>query len=394
MNKEIVVLGAGKIGRGSVGLFFSRAGWKVDFYGHSPEKMHSLAEQGYYETQTPSGVVSRVEGFDILDCASDDELVERLCQVGVCAVAAYEGAFPAMATSIGKAIQQRASKQIEEPLNVMLCVNDVHVVDTFDSTIRAMLSGSETAFYERTVGLCVVMVMSLGANPPEGSNPWLVLASDDPVLEVDGDPWKGERIVDVPELSWTTNGQGQLVRKVFVGNMSHAMRAFLGHARGMNYMDDGVDEDAWIIDNTLGAMREAYDAVDAVYHFPPEERAETIEHNLDLSAKPAHDPFTRIANSPAKKLSYDNRFVWPARKCLELGEMPFYLARGAAYGLIYYLDTEENGTRPASREEAEALVERICGLSAEGDRALRDLIVDHFVEIPQAGLLTPREATA
>ena len=405
MIKEIVVLGAGKIGRGSVGKFFTESGWKVAFYGHTPSKMAALKEQGYYTCRTESGVETRVEGFEVLDCATDDELVERLSRINLCAVAAYEPAFPGMATSIGKAVRARSDAGYEEPLNVMLCVNAPSAFDTFDTTIRAMLDEAQTAYYERQVGICFVMVESLGANPPAGENPWLVLTSDEPHLEVDGDPWKGER-VDVVHVSYVSRGLALMFRKVFTVNMSHAMWAFMGHARGQEFMDDGILESRWALWHNDEAFREALFGVSQAFEFDPDElhrfategRALTRRHwgvpNPDGTRNPgdpapSHDPFSRIGNSPRKKLSRDNRFVWPMLRCLEHGVLPVNIALGAAYGLMFLCDTE-GIARPANREEVVALVEEVCGLGAE-DFVLRDLIVASYLEIPEAGLAPARD---
>lgn len=385
MRKEIVVLGAGKIGRGSVALFFGQSGWKVDLYGHNPEKMARLAEQGYYDTRNESGVVTRVEGFDVLDCATDDECVERLALVNVCAIAAYEGAFPSMAATIGRAVQRRADAGSDEPLNVMLCVNDVHCAETVDAGIRAQLDEAGLACYESNVGLCYTMVQSLGSNPPEGENPWLVLTSDNPSLIVDGDPWKGER-VDVVHVSYTTHGTAQIFRKVFSGNMSHAMKAFVGHAKGMAFMDEGILDDEWSEWVNFKAFEEAIFALSNEFEYDPEEMAEFVAHQK-VPSNPSHDPFTRVGNSPAKKLSYDNRFVWPMRKCYEHGRLPWFLALGTAYGLLFLCDLEGR-ERPADREQVVALVEEVCGLTHEGEWVLRDLVVDSYLAIPETGLMS------
>lgn len=405
MKKEIVVLGAGKIGRGSVGKFFTDSGWKVAFYGHTPSKMAALKEQGYYTCRTESGVETRVEGFDILDCTTDDELVERLCQVNLCAVAAYEPAFPGMAASIAKAIAKRCAAGNEEPLNVMLCVNDPSAAGTFDSVIRGALDEAGIAYFERNVGICFVMVESLGANPPAGENPWLVLTSDEPHLEVDGDPWKGER-VDVQHVSYVRNGLALIFRKVFTVNMSHAMWAFMGHARGQEFMDDGILESRWAAWHNDAAFQEAIFGVSQAFEFEPDELHEFATEGRALTRRhwgvpdpvlgrqpgdpaPSHDPFARIGNSPRKKLSRDNRFVWPMLRCMEHGVLPVNIALGAAYGLMFLCDTE-GLERPKNREEVVALVEEVCGLGDE-DFVLRDLVVSQYLELPEAGLTPARD---
>ena len=392
MKKELVVIGAGKIGRGSLGLFFTRCGWKVSFFGHNMDKMRELEAQGYYDTRSPNGTVNRVEGFEILDCTTDEALVEKLATINVAGVALYEGAFEEVATSVARAIKRRVEQGFDEPLNLMLCVNAVHVVEIFDEVIRRNLdTPAEVAYYEKNIGLCVTMVQSNGANPPAGENPWLVLVSDVPSLSVDGDPWKGERIQDVPEVSYTTNGIAKIYRKVFIGNMSHAMNAYIGSAHGMEFLDEGIMDDEWAQANIQRAREEATLAVTSEFEFDPEE-LEAYRNRPSGNSKPQHDPFSRIGNSPEKKISYDNRYIWPARMCLKHGKLPFHLCMGAAYGLLYIVNGHgaQPVERPTTEAEVRALVEHFCGLGEE-DFVVRDLVVDQYMAIPEAGITPPRK---
>ncbi|MBQ6394980.1 MAG: hypothetical protein IJH87_01345, partial [Atopobiaceae bacterium] len=322
---------------------------------------------------------------------TDDALVERLSRLNLAGVALYEGAFENVATSIAKTIRRRVEIGFDEPLNIMLCVNAVHVVEIFDGVIRGILNDEEIGYYEKNVGLCVTMVQSNGANPPEGENPWLVLVSDRPSLSVDGDPWKGERIDDVPEISYTTNGIAKIFRKVFIGNMSHAMNAYIGSAHGMNFLDEGIMDDAWAQANIQLAREEATLAVTSEFEFEPEELAAYFNRRSSNS-KPQHDPFKRIGNSPEKKISYDNRYIWPARMCLKHGRLPFHLCMGAAYGLLYIVNGNgaEPVERPTNRDEVKALVERFCGLG-DKDYVIRDLVIDQYLAIPEAGIIPAAE---
>ena len=47
-NKQVVLIGAGKIGRGYMADLFSRAGYALTFLEYSPELVEKLNEQGSY----------------------------------------------------------------------------------------------------------------------------------------------------------------------------------------------------------------------------------------------------------------------------------------------------------------------------------------------------------
>ena len=154
MEKSIVVIGAGKIGRGSVALFFSRAGWDVSLYGHSMEKMRDLEAQGYYETRNELGEMDRVEGFRILDCTDDSVLVETLTKgCNLAALALYEGAFPSVGASIGRVIKARVAVGNPEPINFMLCVNAPTALDELEAADCPAVVVEHSVFKSRQMSL-------------------------------------------------------------------------------------------------------------------------------------------------------------------------------------------------------------------------------------------------
>ncbi|MBQ6395387.1 MAG: hypothetical protein IJH87_03475, partial [Atopobiaceae bacterium] len=221
MEKSIVVIGAGKIGRGSVALFFSRAGWDVSLYGHSMEKMRDLEAQGYYETRNELGEMDRVEGFRILDCTDDSALVETLTKdCNLAALALYEGAFPSVGASIGRVIKARVAVGNPEPINFMLCVNAPTALDELEAAFLDTLDKTELEYYRTKVGMCYTLVQSLGANPRPEDNRWLVLTSSWGELRIDSDEWKGELLEGIDRVSYVAHGRALIYRKVFIANMS------------------------------------------------------------------------------------------------------------------------------------------------------------------------------
>ena len=56
---------------------------------------------------------------------------------------------------------------------------------------------------------------------------------------------------------------------------------------------------------------------------------------MQLFRRNIKDAFTRVAADPKTKLSRDNRFVGPALLCMKHHILPFYLAKGIAYGFLY-----------------------------------------------------------
>ena len=132
--------------------------------------------------------------------------------------------------------------------------------------------------------------------------------------------------------------------------------------KGLSFICDCY-QDPWIRSCITGAFNEAHDAVLQEYAFDSAEDAEWVEFimaKLDAGVK---DPIDRVMAGADEKLSRENRFVGPALMCLEHGIVPFYLARGIAYGLAYLAGERDVDVKDPA--QLRALMADVCGLTEE-----------------------------
>lgn len=381
MIKEIAILGAGKIGRGVVGLLFANEGWKLHLYDRYVEGMRQLKAQGYYDARVTDGhaidETTRIDAFDIVDATDDEDIVELLSdKVDIAACCVYEGAFESISHAMARAIRCRCEAGCERPLNILLCVNALGAPAKVRGYIEAELTVDERAYFDRMVGVCQVMVLAAGMPSEPGANPWQVVVSANPGLEIDADAWVGPRIA-VEHVSYVHGAQGHIYRKVYCGNMLHAMSAFMGVHQGLRYICDCY-RDPWIRSNITGAFDEAHAAILQEYSFDEEEDAEWVAFIMAKLDADVKDPVDRVMAGTAEKLSRENRFVGPALMCVEHGIVPFYLARGIAYGLLRL--AEEQNEALEDDEAIRSFACRTCGLK-DSDWLVLDLVVKHARDI-------------
>lgn len=380
MEKDIAILGAGKIGRGVVGLLFAREGYRLHLYDMYMEGMRQLEAQGYYDARVTDGheidETTRIDAFDIVDSTEAEPIVELLTHVDIAACCVYEGAFQSISHVIAEAVKRRCAGGDTAPLNVLLCVNALGAPRKVRGYIEAELSEAARAYAADHLGVCQVMVLAAGVPSEPGANPWQVVVSANPGLEIDADAWVGEQL-EVPHVSYVHGAEGHIYRKVYCGNMLHAMSAFMGAHKGLSYICDCY-QDPWIRSCITGAFNEAHDAVLQEYTFDSAEDAEWVEFimaKLDAGVK---DPIDRVMAGADEKLSRENRFVGPALMCLEQGIVPFYLARGIAYGLAYLAGERDVDVKDPA--QLRALMADVCGLTEE-DGVLVQLVAKHMRDI-------------
>ena len=341
MKKELLVIGAGNIGRGVIGGLFFESGYHLYIYDIMEERMKQLKEQGTYLIERVGANNKRrvlVDDFDVLDCSDTVDLIEHMKKVDLIACCVYEGAFQSICQNLKEAIEYR-TEQEAAPLNILLCVNALGAPDYFETELAKLLQNNPAAsrYLKEKIGICQVMV-GMAAMPSSeeliAEDAFAVTTKLDGHIGIDEEPFKGE-LPQVKQTGGVQKGKAQIYRKVYTGNMKHCMLAFLGKAKGYTYIRDTYD-DGWIEDCVLGAFFEADAAIQAEYQFDETDHQEWIDFIVEAPKnRNLKDAFTRVAADPKTKLSRDNRFVGPALLCMKHHILPFYLAKGIAYGFLY-----------------------------------------------------------
>ena len=142
-------------------------------------------------------------------------------------------------------------------------------------------------------------------------------------------------------------------------------------------------DDGWIEDCVLGAFFEADAAIQAEYQFDETDHQEWIDFIVEAPKnRNLKDAFTRVAADPKTKLSRDNRFVGPALLCMKHHILPFYLAKGIAYGFLYRDESDIASieiTNYVKEHGIEKAIEVYCGLT-ENEWELKQLIMAQYKE--------------
>lgn len=370
-EKELLVIGAGNIGRGVIGGLFYESGYHLYLYDIMAERMEKLKKQGHYLIERIGPEEKRrvsVKDFDVLDCSDEKDLVMHMEQVDMIACCVYEGAFESIAQNLTQAIKIR-SKENAGCFNILLCVNALGAPDFFEKRLGELLMNDEKAltYLKEKTGICQVMV-GMAAMPSSEElmkeDPFAVTTKLDGHIGIDAEAFKGT-FPETAQVGKAVKAKAQIYRKVYTGNMKHCMTAFLGKAKGCNYIADTYD-DPWIDDCISGAFYEAEEAVSREYRFTEEERKEWVDFIMNAPKnRNLKDEIRRVAAGPKGKLSRENRFTGPALLCMKHHILPYYLAKGIAYGFLYRDEEEPESieiTNYVKEHGIREAVRKYCGL--------------------------------
>ena len=374
-KKQVVIIGAGKIGRGYLADVFSDAGYRLVLINRSAETVDRLNAQGKYTlfVSNQQGVRRRIiDDYEAYSSERDFEAcVEKIAETNYICISLFQTAFASAADLIAEAIRRRKRAGAEEPMNLMFFVNVVYPSDTFRRLLEERLTEQgELDYMKRNVGLVEALTFRGGFNPTEEmkqEDPLCVSAGEGMELPV-GDDFIGPPPEDIPGLQLCDRVQGRLVYKIWSANMRHCMVAEMGKYRGYTYTYEGAD-DPYIRDCVDYATQEANFGIMEEFGFLQEDliKDETVTW-LALRNHNEKDDNDRVVADPLRKLSRNDRHIGPALLCMKNGRMPYFLCRGAAYLLMY-----DNPRDPSSQKMQQMIREKgieeaiytICQLNRE-----------------------------
>lgn len=392
-KKEIVLIGAGKIGRGYIADLFNTAGYKLVFLEYAEGLVQKMRDQGYYtifrsHIDREGYDKAVIKGYDAYCTQTEyEQCVAAIANTNYASIHVFPMACESIGHMIGDAVKLRYKNGNTEPLDLLFCVNFVYPGEIFKKYILERLNGEEAAFMEERVGFVESLVFRLGADPmPEmrAEDEISILSGDRDYLPV-GDEWKG---IVPPGVNLQVRDKmpARLVYKIWAGNTSHLARAVFGQRKGYTWCWQS-DEDPYVRKCAAFCAREASFGVAAEFGLDESELREhqeqrfvpgSVNHDIE-------DPLTRIAQDPKRKLARNDRVIGPALACLKHGKVPYYLARSAA--MLFYFQSPKDAAAVEIGEYLkqngiEKAVEKYCELdrSVKEEDLLFQLIVSQYYE--------------
>ncbi len=403
-SKEVAIIGAGKIGRGYLTKMFSDAGYHLVYINGSTNTIDKLRAAGRYTifSTIDSQVHSRVvTGFEAYSSQRDfDDVVKRLSEIDLICVALYPEAYDSVADQLVAAIKLRKANGVTEPMNVLFFVNLVFVSDILREKIIARLTdAADRDYFEKHVGLVEALTKGNGSEPSREmleQDPLCVSTGPATSLPV-GDNFVGPLPTDIPTMEFLDRMQGRLVRKVWCGNMGHCFMATLGQRLGCTYIYECGDH-PYLRKCVDYAASEACFGVGTRFGFTNEEMREAGVLGRDWSTQRRNkipDKLDRVAADPLRKLARNDRYIGPALLCLQYGRVPYFLARGAAYLMMFQSPKDESNVKMhqiIAQQGVEEAIYTLCGLNkqVEKESFLAQLILANYREISD---LEPNPAT-
>ncbi len=329
--KNVVIIGAGRLGKGFMGETFSNAGWNIHFIDKDPAVIENLNKKGEYkvtvfkETETIENVIS---GYTASLADFTQDSINALVFADLILLTIYPENFDRAISYLSEMFEYRAAKNHKAKLSVLCLTNKNHMIPgilaDFDKKLKDDI---KEWFKEKAVVRDTIIRRSTDAK----SNSSLEVSTT-AVLSLLIQKPLNINIDDVEWLELTDNLELLKDLKVFVVNGPHAAAAFIGHYQGFKTINE-VDKSKLEKSFIKSVKEEIRQAILTEYSITDEELT-CLSRFPDVKDEMVDTVF-RVAYDPIRKLGNNDRLVGIAKVCLK-NNLPYdNIAMAIAYGYLY-----------------------------------------------------------
>jgi mannitol-1-phosphate 5-dehydrogenase len=196
---------------------------------------------------------------------------------------------------------------------------------------------------------------------------------------VDRSPFHDHEPPAIKGIKWVDDLIPYIERKLFTVNTGHAAAAYHGYYHKKTTVYDALQEPE-ILDEVRKALAETSALIVGKHGIHEQEQKDYVEKIITRIGNPhLEDAVERVGRAPLRKLSRKERFIGPAAELAEEGK-PFSALLDAAEMAFRFqnVDGDEESVELAKimqENEAEAVVEKVCGLTK------KDALYPHIVEV-------------
>lgn len=361
-----VHFGAGNIGRGFIGQLLNQAGYEVVFVDVNAALVDELNLRKAYRVQlaTAGKPETTVDGVRAIQGQDVEAVAGAIAEADLVTTAVGPHILPHIAGAIAAGVSRRLSAKAR-PLNIIACENMIGGSTKLREHVYEMLSEEERVQAAEKIGFPNAAVDRI---VPLQQHDDKLLVTVEPFFEwvVDQSQIVGE-VPQIEGVTYVDDLSPYIERKLFTVNTGHAVIAYLGYQLGYATIDEAM-HNSKISEVSRGALKETGALLAAKHGFDRQVHEEYVEKILGRFANPMlSDDITRVARSPIRKLSGQDRLVGPALQCMEYGITPEYLSLAIAAALLFDYPEDAEAVRIHSAKEEfgwEYIVHHYTGIPA------------------------------
>lgn len=377
--KNMVLFGAGKIGRSFIGQLFSRSGYRIIFVDIYKPVIDALNKEGKYkihikDIEEQEIIIQHVEGIYASDT---DRVAKAIADASICAVSVGQQGLPSIIPVLATGLYLRYQLYPDKPLDIIIAENMRNADIWFRENLLKHLP--ENYPFNNLVGLIETSIgkmVPIMSDEDTKKDPLLVFAEAYNTLILDKNAFKNP-IPDVKGLAPKENMKAWVDRKLFIHNLGHAVVAYYSYNYNTEliYLYEGLAIPE-IYEGTRCAMQESASILMTLY---PDEFTENQldEHIEDLlkrfQNKALGDTIHRVGCDLPRKLSSSDRLVMPLKLAISFNLSFAYIKQALCYAFNFKAPDQYGNMHPEDirfhnflKDNGKKwILQNICGFSPE-----------------------------
>jgi len=342
MNKNILIYGAGAIGRGYLAPLLHMYGFSISFVDTNSKLIGELKERNSYTTAITGSNNYKFVSIPIKNAFLFGEEIK---------VEDFDIVF----SCVGPNNCYDLAEDLKRAKTVISCENDMATVKGLQK-----LTGNNNIYFG------IPDVIASNTAPPKllAEDPLMAVTEKGTLVLEKGDYILPEKIFQVEpnelHMHWMC--------KLFIHNAPHAIVAYLGWLKGYTYIHEAM-ADSDVNKVVVGSISEITKGVIAA-GFAEKNYAENYKKKelKRFSNTLLYDTIKRVAREPLRKIAYDNRLVLGLRIALFNGQLPVNTAMGLKAALLYGDDKDKEA----------AYLQNIRYSSSDSEILKKFSGIDHF----------------
>lgn len=352
MNKNVLIIGAGKIGRGFLAHLFYRSGYKIWLLDASQQVVELLQKEKKYRIDLASETSDETEYISVEEAhtlSNKKEVAALLEKVDIIVSSVGASNIESVAAYVKELlIATRRTKT----LNWIICENATHPAKKIKEVLLRDADDAFKHFVNNQLGFVETQVLRTGMTAKEEISrvePLALRMQAWWTLPLDADAFKGP-IPAVKGFVPKKAFANELLRKLYTFNGTNGPIAYIGWANGYRILHEA----ALAFPELFQQIQEesSYGLINE-FNLDEKEQQEFAALAMKKYTDPAlNDLIERNAADSKRKLSKDERLLGPALLCLKHGKTPFSYAKAIAAAYAY------DGSTDAGTQEVQASVKR------------------------------------
>lgn len=352
MNK-IIVIGAGKTGRGFIARLLQEAGKEIILVDKNEELVRRLNEQKEFEVRFFGGVR---EAYKVSNFKAYTWEAEELKDI-----------FAKESELIFVSVGGQNLKNVGAELSSFLAEDKHYYIVTAENaskpsvTLREAIGKENISVSESTVFCTTIEDEGIHIN-----------SENYPYLQCNAELLDGY-VPDAKTIKVISNFSDFLTRKLYTYNAASCVIAYLGWKKSYsNYADAANDEEI------LELLDQNYEVTNRVlckeFGYEPEDQKEFAQLSKNkFCDRTIVDTVARNARDPQRKLAAEERIMGPIKLMYKYGEDASVLEMTAAAAIAYDNDGEDAWKKIKQEKTVEEILTDICGLEKD-DTSFRNIL--------------------